>query len=346
MDLSTTYLGFTLPHPLMPGASPLADSLDSVRRLEDAGAAAIVLRSLFEEQITLDEMGTVQGILVPEEGDSEALSYFPRREDFAFGPEEYLEHIRRVRAAVAVPVIGSLNGTTRAGWLRYARLIQEAGADAIELNLYYLPADPRERGAEVEARLLDAARQVKWSVTIPVAVKLSPFFSSIPNIASELDELGVQGLVLFNRFLQPDIDPEMMLAAPRLRLSSPDELLLRVRWLAMLYGRVEASLAVTGGVQTGIDALKAVMAGAHAVQVVTALLIHGPTHLEKMRRELSRWLEEHDYESLRHAQGCMSLMQSAGAALFERGSYMRILHSWRPKSRMSAVPEVERRRTS
>jgi dihydroorotate dehydrogenase (fumarate) len=333
MDLSTSYLGFTLPHPLMPGASPLADSLDSVRRLEDAGAAALVLRSLFEEQITREESGMVQGILVPEEDASEAASYFPPKDDFVFSPDEYLEHVRRIKAAVGVPLIASLNGTTRAGWLRYAQLLQDAGADAIELNLYYVPADPLETGADVERRLLDAARQVRWSVTIPVAVKLSPFFSSLTSVAAQLDMLGVNGLVLFNRFLQPDIDLEMMLAAPRLRLSTPDELLLRVRWLAILYGRVEASLAVTGGVQTGIDALKAVMAGAHAVQVVTALLVNGPQHLVKMRRELARWLEEHEYESLRHAQGSMSLLHSSDASLFERGSYMRILHSWRPKVR-------------
>jgi dihydroorotate dehydrogenase (fumarate) len=338
MDLSTSYLGFALPHPLMPGASPLGDTLDSVKRLEDAGAAAIVLRSLFEEQITRDETGTVQGILVPEESDSEALSYFPPPEDFTFRPDDYLEHIRRVKAAVDVPVIASLNGTSRAGWLRYGRLMQDAGADALELNLYYVPTDPRETGAEVEQRLLHAVRQVKWSVTMPVAVKLSPFFSSLPAVASELDALGAEGLVLFNRFLQPDIDPEMLLAAPRLQLSTPDELLLRVRWLAILYGRVEASLAATGGVQTGVDALKAVMAGAHAVQVVTALLTHGPGHLLRMRRDLQHWLEEHEYESLRHAQGSMSLLRSSDADLFERGSYMRILHSWRPGTRTAGPP--------
>jgi dihydroorotate dehydrogenase (fumarate) len=332
LDLSTTYLGFTLPHPLMAGASPLADTLDSVRRLEDAGAAAIVLRSLFEEQITREQLGTVHDFIVADEQDARALSYFPRPDDFTFGPEEYLEHVRRIKAGVRVPVIGSLNGTTRAGWLSFARLIQEAGADALELNLYRVSTDPRETGAEVERALLDAVRQVKWSATIPIAVKLSPFYSSVSNLAFELDALGVNGLVLFNRFCQPDIDPEMLVAAPRLHLSTPDELPLRVRWLAILYGRVEASLAATGGVHTAIDALKAVMAGAHAVQVVSALLTNGPAHLARMRRELEHWLEEREYPSLRAAQGCMSLLHSAAPDAFERGSYMRILQSWRPRS--------------
>jgi dihydroorotate dehydrogenase (fumarate) len=340
MDLSTKYLGFTLPHPLMPGASPLADTLDSAKRLEDLGAAAIVMRSLFEEQITRAELGMVHGILVPEESGAEALSYFPRPDDFAFEPDQYLEHVRRIKAAVNVPVIASLNGTTRAGWLDYARQIQEAGADALELNLYHVATDPRETSAAVERRLLDAVRTVKWSVTIPVAVKLSPYFSSLSHVAAELDALRADGLVLFNRFYQPDIDPEMLVAVPRLRLSTSDELLLRVRWLAILYGRVEASLAASGGIHTGLDAVKAVLAGAHAVQVVAALLTHGPEHLARMKRELAHWLEEHEYESLRHAQGSMSLLQSSESEAFERGSYMRILQSWRPRSAPSRAPRL------
>ena len=333
MDLSTTYLGLTLPHPLMPGASPLADSLDTVKRLEDAGAAAIVIRSLFEEQITQEATGTVQGILVQEERDNEALSYFPAFEDFAFRPVEYLEQVRRIKAAVAVPVIASLNGTSRAGWLRYAGLIEDAGADALELNMYFVPTSPDESGARVEQRVVEAARELKRAISIPLAVKLSPFYSSLPALARELDDAGVDGLVLFNRFLQPDIDPEMLLAAPRMKLSTPEEVLLRVRWLAILYGRVEASLAAPGGVHSGIDALKAVMAGAHAVQVVTALLARGPGHLHTIRHELACWLDQHEYESLRHAQGSMSLLESANAELFERGSYMKMLHSWRPRNR-------------
>ncbi|HYN10865.1 MAG TPA: dihydroorotate dehydrogenase-like protein [Vicinamibacterales bacterium] len=332
MDLSTKYLGLTLPHPLMPGASPLCDSLDVCKRLEDAGAAAIVLRSLFEEQITREEFGIVHDLFVDEESDAAALRDFPESNEFAFSPDRYLDHLRRVKAAVGVPVIASLNGTERSGWLASAKQMEEAGADAIELNIYHVATDPRETGADVERRLLNAVRHVTWAVQIPVAVKLSPFFSSMSNLASELDAVGADGLVLFNRFYQPDIDPEMLLAAPRLHLSTPDELLLRVRWLAILYGRVEASLAATGGVHSGVDALKAVMAGADAVQVVSALLERGIAYLAQMRRELAHWLEEHEYNSLREAQGKVSLIQNPKADAFERGNYMRILHSWRPRS--------------
>lgn len=330
MDLSTTYLSFHLPHPLMPGASPLVDELDTVKRLEDAGAAAIVMHSLFEEQITRDELGMVHHVLVHEESFAEALSYFPRPDEFALGPDRYLEHIRRIKAVVGVPVIGSLNGTTAHGWLSYARQIQEAGADALELNFYHVATDARETGADVERRLLEVVRLVKDTVTVPVAVKLSPFFSSLPHLAQQLDALGADALVLFNRFYQPDIDPEALETVPRLHLSTPDELLLRVRWLAILSGRVRASLGATGGVHTGLDALKAVMAGAHAVQMVAALLNHGPQHLAVVRDELSRWLENHEYESLRQAQGSMNLLRCPDPEAFERGNYMRVLQSWRP----------------
>ena len=331
MDLSTKYLGLTLKHPLMPGASPLCDSLDACKRLEDAGAAALVLRSLFEEQITREELGVVHDLLLDEAGDADAIHYFPEPAEFAFAPDRYLEHLTRVKGSVGIPVIASLNGTTRAGWLAAAQQMEQAGADAIELNIYHVPTDPRESGAEVERRLLDAVRHLKWAVGIPVAVKLSPFFSSISNLASELDALRTDGLVLFNRFYQPDIDPEMLLAVPRLHLSTPDELLLRVRWLAILYGRVEASLAATGGIRDGLDVLKAIMAGAHAVQVVSVLLTRGPEYLAEIRRDLARWLEQHDYESVRQVQGSVSLFRNPHAEAFERGNYMRILQSWRPR---------------
>ncbi len=329
MDLSTTYLGFTLPHPIVPGASPLADDLDMVRRLEDAGASAIVMRSLFEEQIAGDAVGVVRDVLVHEDASAEATLYFPATRDYALEPDRYLEQIRRIKASVGVPVIGSLNGTTAEGWLRYAGLIQQAGADALELNFYHLGTDPRETGAEVERRLFEIVRHIKQSVTVPLAVKLSPFFSSIANVARELDAAGADGLVLFNRFYQPDIDPDMLQAVPRLRWSTSDELPLRVRWLAILSGRIGASLAATGGVHTGVDAVKAVLAGAHAVQLVSALLVHGPRHLAVVRRELGHWLEEGEYESLRQAQGSMSLLRCPDPAAFERGSYVRTLQTWR-----------------
>ena len=332
MDLSTTYLGFTLPHPLIPGASPLSADFDMVRRLEDAGAAAIILPSLFEEQITADEAGSVQHIQAHEESNAEAQSYFPLAGDYAMGPERYLEHVRRVSSAVKVPVIGSLNGTSAAGWLNYARLIQDAGADALELNFYHVATDPAESGASLEQRLLDIVRAVKSHVSIPVAVKLSPFYSSIANLAQHLDQAGADGLVLFNRFYQPDIDPEALDAVPRLQLSDSSELLLRLRWLAILSGRVRASLSATGGVHTGLDVVKAVMSGAHSVQMVAALLTHGPVHLVKIRRELGHWFEEREYESLVQAQGSMSLRRCPDPEAFERGNYMKILQTWRPRA--------------
>jgi dihydroorotate dehydrogenase (fumarate) len=332
MDLSTTYLGFELPHPFMPGASPLADDIDMVKRLEDAGASAIVLRSLFEEQITREQFGLVENVLAHEESFAEAQSYLPSGSEFVFGPDQYLEQVRRIKAMVGVPVIASLNGTTAEGWLRYAALMQEAGADALELNFYHVATDPRESGADVERRLLDAARIVKEHVRIPVAVKLSPFFSALPHLAHQLDALGADGLVLFNRFYQPDIDPEALEAVARLHLSTSQALLLRVRWLAILSGRVRASLAVSGGVHTAIDALKAIMAGAHAVQMVSLLLEHGPGMLAIMRHDLTRWLEDHEYASLRQAQGSMNLQRSPDPAAFERGNYMRVLQTWRPSA--------------
>jgi dihydroorotate dehydrogenase (fumarate) len=329
MDLSTTYLGFSLPSPLMPGASPLVDDLDTVKRLEDAGASAIVMHSLFEEQITREQLASVHNILVHENSFAEALSYFPRVDEYALGPDRYLEQIQRIKAMVGVPVIGSLNGTTPEGWLAYAKQIQEAGADAVEINFYHVATDPKETGADVERRLIEVVRLVKAAVTIPVAVKVSPFFSSLPHLAQQLDGLGADGLVLFNRFYQPDIDPEALEAVPRLNLSTSDDLLLRVRALATLSGRVKASLAATGGVHTSLDALKAVMAGAHAVQMVAALLQHGPQHLRVVREELARWLQDHEYASLRQAQGSMSLEHCPDPEAFERGNYMRVLQTWR-----------------
>ena len=329
MDLATTYLGFRLPHPLMAGASPLSADFDTVRQLEDAGSAAIVLPSLFEEQIVADAEGTVHHMLSHEESHPEALSYFPLSGEYAMGPQRYLEHVRRVSEAVDVPVIGSLNGRSAEGWLDYARLIQDAGADALELNLYHVATDPHETGASLERRLLDVVVAVKNQLRIPVAVKLSPFFSSFANVAQQLDRTGAGGLVLFNRFYQPDIDPEVLDAVPRLHLSDSSELLLRLRWLAILSGRVRASLCATGGVHTAVDAVKAVMAGAHAVQMVAALLIHGPMHLARVRRELSHWLEEREYTSLEQAQGSMSLLRCPDPEAFERGNYMKILQTWK-----------------
>ncbi len=327
MDLSTTYLGFELPHPLFPGASPLVDNLDTVRRLEDYGAPLIVMHSLFEEQLVQEQVATSRFLDDPQYSFAEALSYLPEANDFNLGPEEYLDHIRKLKETVGVPVLGSLNGTTEGGWLEYAKLIEQAGADGLELNLYDLAVDLDEEGETIEKRNLSVVKTVKEAVSIPVAVKLSPFYSSIANFAKKLDDLGVDGLVLFNRFYQPDIDIEQ-LELLRVNLSSPAELLLRLRWLAVLSGRVKTSLAVTGGVHSFFDAIKAVMAGAHGVQMVSCLLAKGPTYLEQMRRGLSDWLEQHEYESLRQMQGSMSLLRCEDPRAYERANYVKILQSW------------------
>jgi dihydroorotate dehydrogenase (fumarate) len=330
MDLSTTYLGLRLAGPFMPGASPMADHLDWVKRLEDAGASAIVLRSLFEEQITREQEGMVYHMAATEGVTAEALSYFPAPDDFVFGPAQYLEQIRKVKQAVAVPVIASLNGTTAEGWLDYARTIQQAGADALELNLYFLATDPAISGDVIERRVTNVLRVVKQVVTIPVAVKLSPFFSSLSHFAQELDGLGASGLVLFNRFYQPDIDIEALEASPVLHLSDSSELPLRLRWLAILSGHLSASLAVSGGVHTVSDAVKAIMTGAHAIQVVSALIKHGPEYLGTLQKGLTEWMEQHEYESVVQMQGSMNLQRSPDPGAFERANYVKALVSYAP----------------
>ncbi len=329
MDLSTTYLGLKLPHPVMPGASPMVDHLDLVKRLEDSGAAAIVMHSLFEEQITSEQLGMVYHMELRDHTNAEALSYFPRADEFTLGPHQYLEQLRRVKQAVKVPVIASLNGTTAEGWLEYARLIQQAGANALELNIYHVAADPRETGSSVERRVIDIVRTVKESVTIPIAVKLAPFYSSLAHLASQIDAMGADGLVLFNRFYQPDIDLQELAVTTTLHLSNSDDLLLRLRWLAVLSGRTKASLAVSGGVHTSSDALKAVMAGANSVQVVSSLLLNGPEHIKTIVSGMARWLEEHEYESLAQACGSLSLDKSPNASAFERANYMKVLQTYR-----------------
>jgi dihydroorotate dehydrogenase (fumarate) len=332
MDLTTVYLGLALPHPLMTGASPMVNDMDTVRRLEDAGAAAIVMPSLFQEQVVGDEVRQHVHLAALEESHAEASSYFPGIGDFEIGPAEYLERIARLKEAVRIPVVASLNGTSRESWIEYARLFEQAGADAVEVNCYFLATDPLETADDVERRTLDVAEAVRNAVGIPVAVKLSPFYSAFSNMARSLDEIGVDGIVLFNRFYQPDIDIENLEVQPSLRLSDSSELLLRLRWLAILSGRLNASLVVSGGVHSGTDAIKAVMAGAHAIQMVSALMRHGPEHIAIVRREMERWLIAHDYKSLAEARGCMSHAHCPDPAALERANYMRILQSWKPGS--------------
>jgi dihydroorotate dehydrogenase (fumarate) len=328
MDLSTTYLGLELPHPFVSGASPLADDLDTVRKLEDAGAAAIVMRSLFEEQLVQEQIATDWHMETPADSFAEALSYLPDPETFKLGPGEYLEQLGRVKAAVEVPVIGSLNGTTLGGWLEYARLIEEAGADALELNVYRLAADPDESSETIERQALDMVRAVRESVEIPLSVKLSPFYTALASFARRMQEAGADGLVLFNRFYQADIDPEELEAVRTLKLSDSSELLLRLRWLAILSARLDISLASSGGVHTAIDAVKATLCGADAIQLVSALLRNGPEHLRLLRNDLEGWLTEHEYESLAQMRGSMNLERCPDAEAYERANYMHILQGY------------------
>lgn len=328
MDLSSNYMGLNLPHPIVAGAGPLADDLSVARQLEDAGVAMIVLHSLFEEQLAQEQLAG-ESAEQHNESFAEALSYFPDPEQYDLGPDEYLRHLARVKQAVDVPVAASLNGVTPGGWLRYARLMAEAGADALELNVYMLATDPHETAQAIEDRTIEMVRQVTASVEIPVAVKLSPFYTSLPNIALRLVDAGARGLVIFNRFYQPDIDLEN-LEVMRINLSGSGELLPRLRSVAILHGRIAASLAITGGVHTPEDAVKSVMVGADAVQMVSALLAQGPRHVTHIRDGLAHWLEENEYQSIHELRGSMSLLKSPNPAAYERANYMRLLHSYRP----------------
>lgn len=328
MTTETTYLGFRLPHPFMAGASPLAHRLDTVRRLEDAGAAAIVLHSLFEEQVTLASEGRIRHMDPLDPVFAPMLAGFPLPGDYPMGPDAYAEHVRRVKEAVAMPVIGSLNGGLTESWLRFAQAIEQAGADALELNLYQVVTDANQPAAAIENRLASAVRELKRRLRIPVAVKLSPFFTSLANLARQLDEAGADGLVIFNRFYQPDIDIREMRLVPSVELSSSAELRLRLHWLAILFGRIRPSLALTGGIATPDDGIKAVLAGADAIQVVSALLRHGPGYLETLRSGLERWMGWQGIETLQEVRGRASLEHAADPAATERAQYIRTLQSW------------------
>ncbi len=331
-QLSTTYLGLALQNPLVASASPLCENLDNIRRMEDAGAAAVVLHSLFEEQIEFESQHLDQFLSQGTESFAESLSYFPVMERYRLGPDDYLEHVRRAKAAVRIPIIGSLNGVSTGGWIRYAKMIQEAGADALELNVYYIPTDMEKTSAEVEQMYLDLVRDVKATLTIPVAVKLGHAFTTMANMARRLDQAGANALVLFNRFYQPDFDLDKLEAVPHLTLSNSYELLLRIHWVALLYGRIRADLAVTGGVHTAQDVLKAMMAGSRVAMMTSALLRNGIGYLTKIRTDLLAWMEEHEYESIRQMQGSMSYRSVAQPAAFERGNYMKVLSAYTLKA--------------
>jgi dihydroorotate dehydrogenase (fumarate) len=327
MNLETTYLGLTLAHPFMVGASPLADHLDTAKRLEDGGAAAIVLRSLFEEQITMAESARIHQMDPFDKQFANAISGFPRPETYPLAPAEYLEHLRRVKDAVRIPVIASLNGMTGESWVRFATSIEQAGADALELNIYEMATDPDDSALAIEARIRDVVVDLKRSIRMPIAVKLGPFFTAFGHVARQLDRAGADGLVLFNRFYQPDIDVLGLTAVPHLDLSTSAELLLRLRWLSALHGRVRCSLAVTGGVATPVDGIKSILAGAHAVQLVSAILRHGPPYFTAMREGLARWMESKAFSSIEEVRGRID-GRTADANLFERANYIRTLQSW------------------
>jgi dihydroorotate dehydrogenase (fumarate) len=329
MDLTTTYMGMSLKNPVVPASSPLSFSVDSIRQLEDAGAAAVVMHSLFEEQITLESHQLDHYLSYGTDSFAEALSYFPEQESYNVGPESYLNLISRAKESVDIPIIGSLNGVSSGGWIEYAKKIQETGADALELNVYYIPTNAAVTGADVEQMHLDILADVKASVSIPVAMKLSPYFSATANMAHRLTETGADALVLFNRFYQPDLDIEDLEVVPRLVLSKPRELRLPLRWVAILYGLVSADLAITSGVHTHIDVLKSMMAGAKVASMASELLRKGPGHIAHILDAMTTWMEEHEYESVTQMQGSMSQQSVAEPAAFERANYMKVLQRWR-----------------
>lgn len=329
MDLTTKYMGLTLKNPLVPSASPLTANTDTIRRLEDAGAAAVVLNSVFEEQLTHEAEEIEHHLQAGTESFAESLSYFPNIEEYRFGPDEYLEHIRKAKAAVRIPVIGSVNGFTVGGWVNYAKQIEQAGADALELNVYYVAADAKISGAGVEDMYVDIVRAVKAAVKIPVAVKFGPYFSSVPTMAKRLDQAGVNGLVMFNRFYQPDIDLVALEVRPSLALSDPFEARLPMRWIAIIYGSVKANIAATTGIASAQDAIKMIMVGADVCQLCSVLLRKGVYELSVILRDMQAWMEEKEYDSVGLMRGSMSQRAIPDPAAFERANYMKALNSYR-----------------
>lgn len=329
MDLSTKFLGLNLKNPVVPSSSPLSKELDTLKSLEDAGASVVVLHSLFEEQITYEAQKYDYFTTFGTESYAEALTYFPKQSEYYLGPEEYLEHIRKAKAALSIPVIGSLNGVSSSGWTKYAKLIEEAGADAIELNVYYLATDIDTDGREIEEIYLRNLKEVKSAVKIPVSMKLSPYFSATANFCKKLDNAGADGLVLFNRFYQPDLDIENLEVVPDLSLSTNWELRLPLRWIAILYGKVNASLAATSGVQNHIDVIKVLMAGGDVAMICSELLRNGVSRITDVLENLKKWMEEHEYDSLELMKGSMSQKSVADPAAFARANYMRILNTYK-----------------
>lgn len=329
VDLRTTYMGLALRNPVVPSASPLSSSLDNIKRMEDAGAAAVTLHSLFEEQIELEAESLAHYLEHGTEQFAEALTYFPKLHEYRRGPEEYLELISRAKEAVSIPIIASLNGISPGGWTRYAQRFAEAGADAVELNIYFIPTSIHLMSYDIEDLYVRILKDVKRNVSIPVAMKLSPYFSAMPHVASMLDAEGADALVLFNRFYQPDIDLETMTVTPNLKLSTPIEMRLPMRWIAILCGRVDCSLALTSGIHDSLDVVKAVMVGADVANVCSVLLEDGIGKISDLVQGLSSWMVEHDYESVSQLKGSMSHRSVPEPAAFERANYMKVLNSYR-----------------
>lgn len=329
MNLSTSYLGLQLANPILPGASPLVDNMDSVRLLQDSGAPAIVMHSLFAEQLEGNEVAFDRHIGRWQENFPEATTMFPDTSDYALGPDDYLKRITKIKEATGLPVIASLNGTQLGSWLAYAQLMEEAGAAAIELNIYFLATQRAISGADIEARMVEIARSVRGAVDIPVAVKLSAYYSSVAHVAGALEREKIDGLVLFNRFFQPEIDIEALEVRPHLDLATGEDLRLRLRWLGLLRDQVKLSLACSGGIQRSDDVVKAILAGADVVQVVSSLLKHGPREMAVLLAGLRRWMEEHEYESISEVRGALSLRHCPDPEAYERGNYLRSLQLWR-----------------
>jgi dihydroorotate dehydrogenase (fumarate) len=327
IDLSTTYLGLQLRTPLVASASPLSHEIDSICRLEDAGASAVVLYSLFEEQLRQEQFELEHHLRAGTDSFAEAASFFPQPDEFRLGPEGYLKHIGRAKKAVSIPIIASLNGSSVGGWTSYAKQIEEAGADALECNIYFLATDPEVSSAEVEQRYLDIIAAVKDAVAIPVALKISPFFSNMANMAKRLDEAAADALVLFNRFYQPDINIEELEIEPNVLLSTPQALRLPLTWIGILYGRIRANLAATSGVHSHEDVIKLLMVGADVTMLCSTLLRNGIHHMPQMERELVDWMREHEYASVQQMKGSMSQIRCADPAAFERALYMKAVKS-------------------
>jgi dihydroorotate dehydrogenase (fumarate) len=331
MDLTTTYMGMKLLTPLVPSASPLSEDIDNIKRMEDAGAAAVVMHSLFEEQLRLESYELDHYLTHGTESFAEALTYFPESINFRVGPETYLEHIHKAKENVNIPIIASLNGSSVGGWTNYARQIQQAGANALELNIYYVPTDMELTSNEIEQTYIDILRSVKAAITIPVAVKLSPYFTNMANMAKRLDKAGADALVLFNRFYQPDINLNLLEVEPNVLLSTPQAMRLPLRWIAILYDRLSADLAATSGILRGEDVLKMVMAGAKITMLCSVLLRHGINHIQVIEQEMREWMEKHEYESIQQMQGSMSQKNCPNPSAFERAQYMRSLSTYKPE---------------